>query len=155
MLSLMDDVVRLSLEQYGSQIVENLLELNRLKCYPQLLKQIVSANIKSNDSQSLCFMMKSQYANFPVQKFIKNADKQNLRILFEKIDALVRHGLVAPDQRPESHIFEMLRSDFSLEFPLADPQRQLQAIEPVLPKKQTKYQQAKKFFSVSKHNQKQ
>ena len=66
MMSLMDDVVRLSLEQYGSQIIENLLELNRLKCYPQLLKQIVSANIKPNDSQSLVFMMKSQYANFQV-----------------------------------------------------------------------------------------
>lgn len=73
--------------------------------------------------------------------------------MIEKINALVANGFVSPDQRPESHIFEMLRSDFSLEFPLVDPQRQLQEIVPILPKKQSKYQQAKKFFGVSKNKQ--
>ena len=51
--------------------------------------------------------------------------------MIEKINALVANGFVSPDQRPESHIFEMLRSDFSLEFPLVDPQRQLQEIVPI------------------------
>lgn len=57
-----------------------------------------------------------------MQRFIKFADKENLQILFEKIDQLVKHGFVKIDQWPESHIFDLVKSDFGLKFPLADPQ---------------------------------
>lgn len=95
--ALLDDVIFLSMEQFGSQIIEQLMELTKTKSYPILLRRFVSVKTVSQDRLSLRDMMKSQYANFPVQKCLKYADKEYLQILVEKIDQLVRQGLVEPD----------------------------------------------------------
>ena len=109
--AIIDNIVKFSMQQLGSNVIENCLKMAPSEYREAILERIISLPVASpprSKSISLSTLMENQFGNYVVQHAYNLSTVDRKHILLEKIEQAASEGHVDRNNTYAKHVFVLI-----------------------------------------------